>query len=462
LELALDLHSHSVFAGGTQSLKISPETISSNRKKALEHLTKITETMPLKGIDVIGTGDSQFTQWTEILKSELTEEKSGIYIFQGSSTPAFMLQTELIFTSPIGKRSKIVHVVFLFPDFSTIDSLNDLLEKWEVKQKKMARPFIKCGDPGEVGKRINSILDIDSLIDAIPAHIMTPQGVFGSNIRINKLDKFFGTASPRLKIFETGLSADPVFLGLIPELDDKILISNSDAHSSSLHRMGREFTVISCHDRTYSSILDSLRKGKIVFTAEFPPEEGRFFLTGHRGGRKKPGLHHENEYCFFSPQHVPDNDRCPICHKSLTIGVFQRCVEIGRAQGAHRNLIDVKPKQHFIHMVPLIDILSHILIIKTKTSKSIISHYQKIVEILGPESHLWQISSAEIRSKLEGVISEPILSAILEVKAGNFTFKPYGYDGEYGSLEIGQRGNYKDVKVINSSRSNKALTEFLK
>ncbi len=461
MELAIDLHAHSVFAGGTQSLKINAESESRNRKKAVNHLNKITETMPLKGIDIVGTGDCQFSKWTEILKAELIEESSGIFVLQGKSTPKFVLQSELIFTAPIKKPSKIVHVVFLFPDFGTIHSLQELLRKWEVKQEKMARPFVTCNNPGEVGKRINSILDLDSMIEAIPAHIMTPQGIYGSNIRINRLSDFFGEASSRLRIFETGLSADPAFLSLIPELDDKILISNSDAHSSALHRMGREFSILSCQQQNYSGILAALRDGRIEMTAEFPPEEGRFFLTGHRASRKKPGLHYENEYCYFSPQHVPQDDLCPICHKPLTVGVYQRCVEIGKAQGVNRDLHARKPAQKYIHMVPLIDILSEVLQIKTKTSKLLINNYKKIVEVIESESHLWRISTSEITNKMEGIISDLILNAILEVKAGNFTFTPYGYDGEYGSLEIGHRGNYKDVNVINSTRANRGLHEFL-
>jgi PHP family Zn ribbon phosphoesterase len=452
VELAADLHAHSVFAGGTQALKLTPEKFDSNKKKAVNHLIKTNETMPLKGIDLIGTGDCQFSIWTEILEDVLIEESDGIFILKDNFNTRFLLQTEIIFTLPVQKRSKITHVIFLFPSFVSIHLFRDLLDKWGVKHQKMARPFVKCESRTQLSDRIYQVLDIDPMIEVIPAHIMTPQGVFGSNIRINHLSEFFGSVSKRIHVVETGLSADPLFLGLIPELDNLTLISNSDAHSSSLHRMGREFTILNVQKLNYSSIITSLRKNKVKLTAEFPPEEGRFFLTGHREGRKKPGVHGESEYCYFSPQHVPQNDICPICHKQLTIGVFQRCVEISRAQGSERLLADITPKQNYISMVPLVEILADAMGIKTKTSKSVLKEYRRITTIIGPESKLWQISSEEIENRLSGEIKDDIIKSIRQVMDGNFTFYPFGYDGKYGSLKIGQQGNYQDIRVIKSTK----------
>lgn len=455
MDLAVDLHAHSIFAGGTQSLKLSPERNKTNRKKALAQLTHITQTMPLKGIDLIGTGDCQFYFWQEILKEVLTEDQPGVFFLHESSLTRFILQTELIFTAPIGKRSKIVHIVFLFPNFTCVETLNDLLNRWKVKHEKMARPFIKCASITEVSMRIHTILDIDPLIEAIPAHIMTPQGVFGSNIRINTLADFFGDVTSRLQVFETGLSADPELLRLIPELDDRVLVSCSDAHSGALHRMGREYSVISASKMDYQHVIEALRKKKIVYTAEFPPEEGRFFLTGHRGGRKSPGLHGKDEWCCFSPQFVPPSDICPICYKTLTVGVFQRCIEISKAQGGQRDLAEVNPSQEFIRMVPLVEIIAHVLHIRTKTAKSVIKVYRKITEYIGPERNLWTLPVEKVQEQLENRenrVSSTMVDAILQIKRGNFTFVPYGFDGVYGTLQIGNKGNFQGVNIVHSTK----------
>ncbi|MHA2342345.1 MAG: hypothetical protein ACXADW_10740, partial [Candidatus Hodarchaeales archaeon] len=140
----MDLHAHSVFAGGTQTLKITPEQLATNQKKAISHLEKTNITMPLKGVDLIGTGDCQFTIWTDILEDVLVEDSPGIYYFKDNFHTKFILQTEIIFTIPVQKRKKIVHVVFLFPSFTPVRSFTDLLNDWGVKHQKMARPFIKC------------------------------------------------------------------------------------------------------------------------------------------------------------------------------------------------------------------------------------------------------------------------------------------------------------------------------
>jgi PHP family Zn ribbon phosphoesterase len=126
-------------------------------------------------------------------------------------------------------------------------------------------------------------------------------------------------------------------------------------------------------------------------------------------------------------------------------------VEIGRAQGEERDLDGIKPKQAFIRMVPLIDILSNARNVKTKTAKSLLNDYRKIVSIIGPESVLWKIPLAEMETKLSGKIDETILNALRLVKKGNFTFYPYGYDGEYGTLKLGERGNFRDINVVKSS-----------
>ena len=111
---------------------------------------------------------------------------------------------------------------------------------------------------------------------------MTPEGIYGGRERINFMSDFFGDYTKEINAVETGLSADPNILGLIPELDDVALISNADAHSSNLNRIGREFTTYNLKNFDYQSLINSIRKNKIIQTTEFNPAEGKYFLTGHR------------------------------------------------------------------------------------------------------------------------------------------------------------------------------------
>jgi PHP family Zn ribbon phosphoesterase len=127
-------------------------------------------------------------------------------------------------------------------------------------------------------------------------------------------------------------------------------------------------------------------------------------------------------------------------------------MEISREQGTDRILSDIVPKQKFVRIVPLIDILSNVMGVKTKTAKSLVNTYREIVNLTGPESKLWDLSAQEIELKLSDKIEEHIISALVQIKKGNFTFYPYGYDGEYGTLQIGKTGNFYDIKVIKSNK----------
>jgi PHP family Zn ribbon phosphoesterase len=455
MELAVDLHAHSSYAGGTGSIT----------------LEQVDNTVPLKGIDVIGTGDAQFPIWNLTLRKKLQEREDGIFELKNGSKTSFILQTEVIFTTKIGDRTKQVHVVILFPSFEAIDSFYSLLMKWNVAAEKVGRPFITCESIEEVNHRVNKIFDIDPFIEFIPAHVMTPVGIYGSNTRVNRLKDFFGASADRIKIVETGLSADPLMLGMIPELDSKTLISNSDAHSMHLHRIGREFTVIDVVKPTYQHVIKALRERKIQSSAEFHPTEGRFFLTGHAKGRYKPKTikanhkktwHENDEYCCFSPKFVPKHDICPICGRKLTIGALQRLFEICSAQGEVRNFEKINSKQNFIHMVPLIEIIATTMGIKTLTSKRVIKEYHNVINLVKTEVNLWKSDINTVKEILTKNVSMKLLTNIIEIKKGNFCYRPLGYDGTYGTLVIGETIDIMEINEIEKQEKTKksSLTDF--
>ncbi|MBA7686166.1 hypothetical protein ES703_94607 [subsurface metagenome] len=67
---------------------------------------------------------------------------------------------------------------------------------------------------------------------------------------------------------ETGLSADPLMVRGISELNKVSVISNSDSHSTNFHRLGREATVLNLNKLNYQNLVDSLRRNKIIETYE--------------------------------------------------------------------------------------------------------------------------------------------------------------------------------------------------
>jgi DNA helicase-2/ATP-dependent DNA helicase PcrA len=451
MQVNADLHAHSGYAGGVGKISFA----------------RIDDMMSLKGITVVGTGDCLHPQWLDYLKKNLKETESGIFSFKERKT-SFVLQTEVIMTSRINHRRKSVHTVILFPSFDTVDIFCRKLQEWGVKNT-IGRPFIVCDNPEDVSYRLHTLKDIDPETEVVPAHVLTPDGIYGSNCPITHLHEFFGNFARRISAIETGLSADPTLLHLIPELNSRTWISNSDAHSHHLHRMGREFTTFELPQLTFSHLVRAIRENNVVRTAEFNPAEGRYFLTGHRGDRKG----HNGQYCFFSPEHVPQAHTCPICSKNLTGGVLERVVTLHMEQSegkpesrkpnhpgeAHvsmdymKNIVkniktyQIEKPRNFTNMIPLVEIVARGLNIQSVTAKKVLGEYRNIVERVGSECELWFMEKDILKETLEG-INPHVLEALLNINEGRFGFYPPGFDGEYGRLVLGTPTAISDIYEI--------------
>lgn len=433
MELTVDLHSHSGHAGGVGNIS----------------LAAVAQTMRQKGIQVFGTGDCLQPQWLEDLETLLKPAETGLFFLEsppeGCASARFCLQSEIIITCdvPSGGR-KGTHVVLLFPGFAAAKDALKHLQNWGVKIN-MGRPFVKCNDAEHVAEFFTKLVAIDESILVIPAHVLTPQGIYGSDHPVERLADVFGTFEARIRAIETGLSADPEILALIPELDNRTLLSNSDCHSAALNRVGREYTVLQTQSISYPDIAEAIVGKQVIHTAEFNPAEGRYFLTGHRGGCR---THAEEAYCYFSPDCVPAGNHCPICGKSLTVGVLQRALEISAAQGADRDFSTIQPRQQAIHMVPLVEVIAAGLGVKSVASKKVTKNFHAVLEQIPTEAVLWSCDTKEIESRLGDSIPRPILEAILQVKRGEFTFEPLGFDGEYGALALGKQSEWFGHRVV--------------
>ena len=406
MKLAVDLHSHSGYAGGVGQIE----------------LTAVSKTMKLKGIDVFGTGDCIFPPRTEELKQELKEVSDGLFALQGDDSK-FLLQTEVIFsTKLVHKRNKtIAHHVILFPDFESIYKMQLLMNKWGMKNT-IGRPFITSDTQKEMEDQLFEIANIHPLVEIIPAHIMTPDGILGSKNDLDELKEFYGKFLPKIKAIETGLSADPKMLEKIPDLAKLTFISNSDCHSAALNRIGREFTILDVDQIDYKSIINAIRQNNIMMTAEFNPAEGRYFLTGHRADRKG----HSHELIFADK--IPANLICPICNKKMNMGVRERTIQL-----QDNAIIPITRK--YLHLIPLIEVIAASQNLKSITSKRVKEVFDIIMSIFPSEIALWQSDSIQVM--LDKRIDQKTINQILAVKEGDFKFQPSGFDGTYGKLIIG-------------------------
>lgn len=434
MKINLDLHLHSNYSPGVFNVS----------------LEKIAAGMTLRGIDVTGTGDCLFLRWREALGKNLVETAEGVFRLRNitqsyyglekkeiAKRAKFILQTELIFTfARKGEKGrKRMDVVVLFPSFAIVDMAIRLLSKWGVKNTT-GRPFVLCKESREVGEKINELAELDPWIEIIPAHIMTPEGVFGSRNNINSFKEVFGDALQKIHALETGLSADTVILSLIPELDNLTFVSSSDAHSTGLNVIGRESTIVEVKRESYQEIISAIRENRVVYTIEFPPSEGKYFLTGHRGDRAG----HQGKPCFYSPFLSPSSKICPVCGKKLNVGVLERAFELQRLQGGKRKFGELKDNaKPFLHIVPLLEILK----LKGCGEKE----YVTICKKFGNELKVWELGISEVERKLSVIGLDPeTIECILKIKQGDFCFNPPGYDGEFGKLKVGEQIDIFQIK----------------
>lgn len=403
MRIAVDLHSHSGYAGGVGQIELS----------------QVSHSMKLKGIDIFGTGDCLFPPRTQELQQQLQPCEEGCFALPGDSS-RFILQTEVIFSTKIsGYKNKIIaHHIILFPNFSAVHKMQNLLTKWGMKNT-IGRPFITSDSVKKLQTQLEDIAAIDPLVEIIPAHVMTPDGILGSKNNLLTMQQFYRDFLPNIRIIETGLSADPKMLETIPDLAELTFISNSDCHSAALNRIGREFTVVEANEINYKSLIEALRANKIVFTAEFNPSEGRYFQTGHRANRKG----HDGE------NYLPEihTSKCPICGKKIIPGVQERCYSL------QDNCI-IPRHRNYRHLIPLVEVIAHSVGVKSVKSKKVIGIFNKLLQVYSSELELW--CSKTIKGDLSGLVPPTIISQIMAVQKGNFRFEPPGYDGLYGKLQI--------------------------
>ncbi len=408
MQITVDLHSHSGYAGGVGDVS----------------LDAVAQAMAFKGIDVYGCGDCIYPLRTEELKQVLKETSNGLFTYK--DYPArFLLQTEIILTVSLSgyKNRVLAHHLVFFPDFKSITGIQKLLEKWSQKNT-IGRPFITNRDQAELEDRLFAIADLHPLIEIIPAHVMTPEGILGSRNRLTSIQEFYGQFTSQIRVIETGLSADPEMLCRIPDLQSLTMISNSDTHCAALNRIGREFTILDADTFDYQGIINSLRQNKVNMTAEFFPAEGRYFLTGHRTNREGhtvPVIYEEN---------APEDLICPICRKSMLPGVKQRSMELSdqRISPLHRE---------FKHLLPLLEVIATAQK-KGVAAKSVWIEYMEVLKWFPSEIALWKSEQIVIEDNLDKRITQETLKTIIAVKEEHYSFKPAGYDGVYGVMVITQ------------------------
>lgn len=379
-----------------------------------------------KGISVVATGDFTHPSWFAELREKLVPAEPGLFRLQASieqrlaqelplacrSHARFMLGVEISTIYKKGGRARKIHHLVYAPDFAAAE--------------RMRARLARIGDLAADGRPTLKLDSRDLLEIAlgasddaflVPAHIWTPWfGALGSKTGFDDIAECYSDLSGRIFAVETGLSSDPAMNWRAPFLDRFRLVSNSDAHSPA--KVGREATIFDCA-LDYCAIRRALEEGAgYVGTVEFFPEEGKYFLDGHRKCAVR-----------LTPREASALEgRCPVCGKPLTIGVLHRIEALaGRGEG------DPPPPTagKVASFTPLSEILGEIEG-RGAGGKAIASAYARLNATLGPELAILGETPIEDIAKA----GSPLLAeAIRRLRAGKVIRQP-GYDGEYGVVRL--------------------------
>lgn len=423
IEQILDLHIHSKYSRACS--------------KHLE-LPAIAKKCEVRGIDIVVTGDMTHPAWYGHIKEELEEVNDGIYGLRGGrSTTRFLLGSEVAVIKKHKGKTRRIHLLIFAPNLEVLAKFNAELSRRNFNLKSDGRPIL--GMPAR--DLLALILEIDERMVMIPAHAWTPWfGVFGSKGGYDSLEEGFDELTPHIFAIETGLSSDPLMNWRCSWLDNITLVSNSDAHSSQ--KLGREANVLCFEDKaavTYDEIMRILReqdKSKFVATIEFYPEEGKYFLDGHR----------DCEIVCTPEESEKYGGRCPKCRRPLTIGVMNRVYELAdRSEDEARRVAKERNFIPYESMVPLPEILADVYSCGVAT-KRVTKIYDKLISALGSEFGI--LRNVPLK-KISAVSTQQIAVAIDRVRKGTINIHP-GYDGVFGKVKVfGEGEDRGGVKHIN-------------
>ncbi|MFT3682192.1 MAG: endonuclease Q family protein [Ferruginibacter sp.] len=403
-----DLHTHSHYAQATSKFLC---------------LETLYQWARVKGINVVGTGDFTHPVWFTELKQKLVTDGNGFYKLKDiPAVPAlegirvkdipvrFCLSTEICSIYTYNNKVRKNHNMVYAPNFEIAGRINQKLAKY-ADLSLDGRPTI----PLSSRDLLELVMDISEQAYLVPAHAWTPWfSTLGSKGGYDSVDECFRDMAPYIFALETGLSSDPEMNWQWSKLDHLTMLSSSDAHSPQ--KLGREANRFDT-DMIYDAMFESIKTGKgFMGTFEFFPEEGKYSYDGHR----TCGI------CFSPEETAQHKGICPVCKKSLTIGVMNRVAALADRKQA------VQPARApgFEYIIPLPEILSELEGTGVE-SKKVTNAFINAINICGNEFALLKEMPLEDIHAYQPQLAE----AIRRLRAGEVQ-RIAGYDGVYGAIHV--------------------------
>lgn len=409
----VDLHIHSHYSRAT------------SKEMNISSLSKWSQ---IKGTNLIGTGDFTHPRWFQELKTKLEPAESGLFQLKKKYKKEIQQEvpescrTDMRFVPSVeistiykkNERVRKVHSLIIAPSFDYVAKINAHLARIG-NIASDGRPILGL----DAKRLLEIVLEVSEDCLYIPAHIWTPHfAVLGAASGFNSLEECYDELAPFVYAIETGLSSDPAMNWRIGELDNRAIISNSDAHSPQ--KLGREANIFNI-EMSYPALFRAIStndKTAFASTIEFYPEEGKYHLDGHRNCKTR-----------LLPQETKKRKGlCPACNRKVTVGVMHRIDDVARRKPGYKP----KKARPFRNIIPLAEIIAEVVGVRSTASKKVQAIYWRLIRALGNEFFI--LLDAPLKS-IEAEAGTMLREAIARMRKGNVHIAP-GYDGEYGTIDI--------------------------
>ncbi len=309
-----DLHIH---VGYTTSGWVK---MASTRRMTLDGI--LTQCAERKGVEVAGIVDMHSRRVQEEVRRLLETEKM-------ANTRAGLIWHQGVLVLPaceveVACSEGPAHFICYFPYNERIV----LFSRW--LGRHMANPDLSSQrvrvTPDDL---LRSVEDHGGTL--VPAHAFTPfRSIYASSGGIGKTF----TRSEAIHAVELGLSADAEMASRVPELEGRVMLTSSDAHSPE--KIGREVNVMRLSAFSAEAVMDTIcGRGPSCIEANIglDPRLGKYYRT-------------RCEVCQHKADTDPPVTHCPSCTSSrVVLGVLDRLYLI-KGDKFH-------PTTPYIHQVPL-------------------------------------------------------------------------------------------------------------
>lgn len=381
-----DLHVH---VGRSKSGK--PIKITASRQLTLKNILK---QCIIKGIDIIGVVDCASPEILDEIKdlvmdNTLEPVDGGGYLYKE--------KVLLILSSEIevgGDKKGSPHLLCFLSDIKSMARFTKIFSK-HIKNINLSSQRCNLSSI-DILKIVN---DLGGFI--VPAHVFTPfKSYYGSST--DRLRYVFKEYFDDFNFIELGLSSDTNMADTISELENKIFLSDSDAHS--LQKIGREFNVFDMDELNFESIKSVNKENykKVIKNYGLNPALGKYHRTFCKD-------------CNMVTDHLPPVHTCTYCgSKNVIFGVKDRIFEIQDQNTCHPT-----GRPEYIYNIPL----EFIPGIGPKYMK-------KLYNEVGTEIFVLHIAPYEL---LKSVIGEKLARNIIKARNGDIKLK-IGGGGTYGKI----------------------------